>query len=580
MIHQGGTIMLANKNKKWALLAAAMLIAAAQAQSAFAADYDTHWAKLPIEKWKEAKIIGGYEDGSFKPNAPVTRAELAKMLSQVLGLTDIEGAKVYEDVKTSAWYYKDIAKISSLGIMNDDESSFSFRPGDYATREEAAYLIASAYHLTATSGEADFTDLDQIAPWAKETVMALRENGFINGKENNRFDPQGKLTRAEVAAMLDNITPNYISAPGTYETVKSGNVVVKSKDVILKGLTITGNLYLAQGIGEGDVTLENVTVNGSTYIAGGGINSILFKGSTLTGGAAVTAAHPVRVVSENSLVALKAATKTQTILTGSFSYLEVPAGAKVELKAAQVEGVGVIAGTGSQLADIKLDEASDITLLVAKTPVSITGKGKLQTLDVQSAGVTTEQKPAITQVKEGFTATIAGQKVDSTNSDKIPVAGGGGGAGAGVPAASLLEGLVGKVQLGSGEVAAQVSGNKIIFDLSGLSGAERLSGFTLSAGSSLKLNLRELDDSLTTNTNYGITDMIANTSTSTIKDKIGNSYSDAEIDFAKAIIGTQDDISLDKARNIANMVGDYTYTGTITDSSGNSETITIELKIN
>jgi hypothetical protein len=576
MIHQGGTIMLANKNKKWALLAAAMLIATAQAQSAFAADYDTHWAKLPIEKWKEAKIIGGYEDGSFKPNAPVTRAELAKMLSQVLGLKDIEGAKAYEDVKTSAWYYKDIAKISSLGIMNDDKTSF--RPGDYATREEAAYLIASAYHLTAASGEADFSDLEQIAPWAKETVMALRENGFINGKENNRFDPQGKLTRAEVAAMLDNITPNYISTPGTYETVKPGNVVIKSKDVILKDLTITGNLYLAQGIGEGDVTLENVTVNGSTYIAGGGINSITFKQSTLTGGVAVTAVHPVRVVSENSLVALKAATKTQTILTGGFSYLEVPAGAKVELKAAQVEGVGVIAGTGSQLADIKLDEASNITLLVAKTPVSITGKGKLQTLDVQSAGVTTEQKPAITQVKEGFTATIAGQKIDSTNSDKIPAAGGGGGAA--VPAASLLEGLVGKVQLGSGEVEAQVSGNKIIFDLSGLSGAERLSGFTLSAGSSLKLNLNELDDSLTTNTNYGITDMIANTSTSTIKDKIGNSYSDAEIDFAKAIIGAQDDISLDKARNIANMVGDYTYTGTITDSSGNSETITIELKIN
>ena len=569
--------MLTNKNKKWALLAATMLIAAAQAQAVFAADYDTHWAKLPIEKWKEAKIIGGYEDGSFKPNAPVTRAELAKMLSQVLGLTDIEGAKVYEDVKTTAWYYKDIAKISSLGIVNDEGANF--RPSDYATREEAAYLIASAYHLTAASGEEGFADLNQIAPWAKETVMALRENGFINGKENNRFDPQGRLTRAEVAAMLDNITPNYISTSGTYETVKPGNVVVKSKDVILKDITITGNLYLAQGIGEGDVTLENVTVNGSTYIAGGGINSITFKESTLTGGAAVTAVHPVRIVSDNSLVALKAAPKVQTILTGNFSYVEVPAGAKVELKAAQVEAVAVIAGAGSPMTTVKLDEASAVTLLVAKAPVTVTGKGKLQTLDVQSAEVVTEQKPVITQVKEGFTATIAGKKVDSTNSDKVPAAGGGGG-GVGVPAVSLLEGLKGKVQLGSGEVAAQVSGSKITFDLSGLSDAERLSGFTLGAGSSLKINLNELDNSLTTNTDYSITGMIANTSTSTIKDKIGSGYSDAEINLAKALIGTQSDLSLERARQLANIVGDYTYTGTITDDSGKSETITIEIKIN
>ena len=555
------------------------LVISSFALTTFASDYSSHWAKLPIEKWKEAGVIGGYQDGTFKPNHPVTRAELAKMVAQVLGLTDTKGAKTYDDVKTANWYAEDVAKISALGLMNDSGSKF--RPNDHATREEAAYLIASAYQLTASSQEVDFKDLNQVSPWAKDKVIALRQNKLIGGKANNRFDPKGKLTRAEVAAMLDNSAPNYIIAAGTYSAVKPGNVVIRTKDTVLKDVTVTGNLYLTAGIGQGDVTIENVIVKGNTYIAGGGLNSITFKNSTLEKEAIVSATHPVRIVSQGSTFSLKTAAHAAAHLAGSFDEVTLAAGSKAELKGAAVKQMTISEGTGTKLTSITLDERSEVIQAVAKSAASITGKGKIKALDIQSQGVIIEQKPEAVQIKEGITATIAGQKMDSTNSTKLPAAGGGGGGGGGGEApASLLQGVNGKIQLGSSEVNAQVVNGKIIFDLRGVSDKERLSGLTINADSNLNINLSELSTSLTTNRDYSITGMIANTSTSEIKDKIGSGHSDAEINLAKAFIGMQSDISVGKAKDLAKMVGDYSYTGTISDGKGNSETITIEIILN
>ena len=554
------------------------LVISSIALTTFASDYSSHWAKLPIEKWKEAGVIGGYQDGTFKPNHPVTRAELAKMVAQVLGLTDTKGAKTYDDVKTANWYAEDVAKISALGLMND--SGTKFRPNDHATREEAAYLIASAYQLTASSQEVDFKDLNQVSPWAKEKVIALRQNKLIGGKENNRFDPKGKLTRAEVAAMLDNSAPNYIKAAGTYSAVKPGNVVIRTKDTVLKDVTVTGNLYLTAGIGQGDVTIENVIVKGNTYIAGGGLNSITFKNSTLEKEAIVIATHPVRIVSQGSAFSLKAAAHAAAHLAGSFDEVTLAVGSKAELKGAAVKQMTIAEGTGSKLTSITLDERSEVILAVAKSAASITGKGKIKALDIQSQGVTIEQKPEAVQVKEGITATVAGQKMDSTNSTKLPAAGGGGGGGGGEAPASLLQGVNGKIQLGSSEINAQVVKGKIVFDLRGVSDKERLSALTINADSNLNIKLNELDTTLSTNTDYSVTDMISNTSTSEIKDKIGSGYSDEYINFAKALIGTQSDISVGKAKDLAKMVGDYSYTGTISDGKGNSETITIEIILN
>lgn len=259
------------KNKKILKIVILSLISI-QATTIFAADYDKHWAKVEIERWQQIGILKGYPDGSFKPNQFVTRAELAHIASESFGLSDTWGAKTYTDVQQTAWYAQDIAKISSMQLMNDQQNTF--RPNDVATREEAAYLMANLYSLLDDATiDLDFKDKAQIADWAQPQVAALNKNGYITGKPGQLFAPQGKLTRAEVIKMLDNLTPNYIKESGTYTEAVTGNLVVKSKGVVLKNMTITGNLYLTQGIGTGNVILENVTVVGKIYIGGKFVDS-------------------------------------------------------------------------------------------------------------------------------------------------------------------------------------------------------------------------------------------------------------------------------------------------------------------
>ncbi len=67
-------------------------------------DIKNHWAKDTIEKWKDRGVISGYPDGTFRPDNPVTRAELAKILTLAFDLQD-KGTLAYGDVETENWYY-------------------------------------------------------------------------------------------------------------------------------------------------------------------------------------------------------------------------------------------------------------------------------------------------------------------------------------------------------------------------------------------------------------------------------------------------------------------------------------------
>ena len=129
----------------------AMAIVATTAMTAmpavtFASDYAGHWAQDIIEEWKDKGIINGYEDGTFKPKNHVTRAELAKMLTEVFGLTSKEGAVKFKDVQTDNWHSKYVDLVSAAGFMTGTNGEF--RPNEPVTREEAVYALAKAYHVT------------------------------------------------------------------------------------------------------------------------------------------------------------------------------------------------------------------------------------------------------------------------------------------------------------------------------------------------------------------------------------------------------------------------------------------------
>ena len=378
-----------------------------------AADYDNHWAKEAITKWSEYEVVKGYGDGVFKPNNEVKRAELAAFISRVFGLETTEGATKFADVSATAWYAEDIAKVSAAGIMQGDSGKFN--PNGFATRQEVAVTLVNAFNLTGTT-TLNFNDQNEISAWAKEAVSTLVANDYAKGQANNNFAPKANITRAEVVQLLDNIVEQLVYKSGTYTNNIAGNLVVNTKDVVVDGVEVNGNVYLAQGIALGDATLKNTKVTGEVIVSGGGVDSIHFEKATVEKGARVKASHPVRLVSEGNKLAVKAEKGQTIVLTGIFSEVVIPAGTVLDLKSATVDKI-IVQANGNETATITISKDSLVKELVAQAATKIKGEGKITLLRVEANGVTSEIKPGKVIVKEGFDA------------PSLPSSGGGGGGG-------------------------------------------------------------------------------------------------------------------------------------------------------
>ncbi|MDF2614089.1 MAG: family 16 glycosylhydrolase [Clostridia bacterium] len=424
------------------------LVIGAMSVGVFASDYEGHWAKNAITKWAEKGIVKGYSDGTFKPARQVTRAELAVFITRLFGLTDLSQAKTYEDVPQGKWYADDIAKVSSAGLMYVEGSKFM--PDKPATREEAAYAIAKAYKISGKTSKA-FSDEDQIASWAKESVNTLFAKGYVSGKGADQFGPEDILTRADVIAMIDKITSQLINKAGTYTENVNGNLVVNTRDVVLKDMTIKGNLYLAEGIGNGDVTLEGITVEGKTFIEGGGINSIKSRDSKFYDSLQVSANNPVRLVVQGDSVRVEALTGATVTLTGNFKEVIVTENVNMIMRDAQVQNVIVQPSAnenqGAKPPVIEIAAGSVVKQIQADGAVETTGSGTVGTLIVNAPGVKIAQKPETTTIKSSEIKVEIAGKEQTQSTVNTPASSGGGGGGSSspeptVPARCLVKGKV------------------------------------------------------------------------------------------------------------------------------------------
>ncbi|MDG0813466.1 S-layer homology domain-containing protein [Cohnella rhizosphaerae] len=167
-------------------------------------DIAGHWAEANIKQAVSAGIIKGYPDGTFKPNRTVTRAEFAVMLMNVLKPQDDgAGPATFADrEKIGAWAQHAVAQAVQASIIKGYEDG-SFRPDAAITRPEMAVSVARA--LGQSSGDAaatGFADDKDIPAWARGAVAAMKESGIIEGKGANQFAPGDKTTRAEAVTVL------------------------------------------------------------------------------------------------------------------------------------------------------------------------------------------------------------------------------------------------------------------------------------------------------------------------------------------------------------------------------------------
>lgn len=168
-------------------------------------DINNHWAKETIERAVAAGLIKGYTDGSFKPNASITRSEFAVVLMRAMKPEGSADATSFSDSNAiAAWAEEAINQAVKAGIITGYEDGY-FRPAKEITRMELAVMVARALKLDVTATSTGFADDANIPQWAKGAVAAVKEQGVIQGRDNNLFDPLATATRAEAVTMIINM---------------------------------------------------------------------------------------------------------------------------------------------------------------------------------------------------------------------------------------------------------------------------------------------------------------------------------------------------------------------------------------
>ncbi len=348
----------------------AVIVVLSLIQPVFASfnDVQNHWAKDAIERL----IIKGYPEGTFKPQNPITRVEFATIINSLLKLRNASDI-AYKDVKQSDWYYQQVRLASNY--MNG-YPDLTFRPNKPLTRQETVTILDRVFDITPASNKVpNFMDNNQIADWAKDAVNALYSAGYIKGYSDNTFRPNSYITRAEAVYLISEIAKQIYSKEGEYTSGKIlGNVIINTANVTLKDTEISGNLYITEGVGDGDVTIENVKVDGKVIVSGGGEQSVKIKNATINQLKIDKKGTPVRVVAEgNTNVKLAQVISSAKIEDNSqkagFAVVTIENSNKpieVELKgyiaSVKISGEAVVKTTpDTQIENLRV-EASDATL--------------------------------------------------------------------------------------------------------------------------------------------------------------------------------------------------------------------------
>jgi SpoIID/LytB domain protein len=158
-----------------------------------------YWAYAQIETLAEQGVISGYADGTFRPEVTVTRGEFAKMLCVSLGIPN-ETTTTFSDVPSTYWASPYIGAMANLQIVNGYPDG-TFRPNANITRAEISTIISRAMGLTPGSVSVSFSDVSPTY-WAKSDIELMASNSLVTGYEDGCFRPDSNAKRCEVAVII------------------------------------------------------------------------------------------------------------------------------------------------------------------------------------------------------------------------------------------------------------------------------------------------------------------------------------------------------------------------------------------
>jgi hypothetical protein len=168
-------------------------------------DIQGHWVERTADIFTKLRIIEGYADGTFKPDASIKRAEFAVILNRVFEIQgDNSSGIVLNDIGGS-WAKDAIQNLVATGVIHGYEDG-TFRPNNTITREEMVVMISRILNLNSVpmdTSKGNFNDLND--SYAANEIQAVAQAGVFSGKGNGVFDPKGNATRGEALQIILNM---------------------------------------------------------------------------------------------------------------------------------------------------------------------------------------------------------------------------------------------------------------------------------------------------------------------------------------------------------------------------------------
>lgn len=165
------------------------------------------WAYPFIIALAQRQIVTGFENGSFRPQSPVTRAEYAAMVQKAFADSAANGSVTYKDIPSGFWATSAIQQATQTGFLKGYPGQV-FRPAQQIPRVQALVSLASGLGLEAPEAgnsivQQQFQDAQQIPTWAVNPVAAATQAGLVVNHPNpNQLNPNKTTTRAEAAALV------------------------------------------------------------------------------------------------------------------------------------------------------------------------------------------------------------------------------------------------------------------------------------------------------------------------------------------------------------------------------------------
>ncbi len=370
------------------------------------ADYST----TALEAAVKNGLLSG-SDGFLLPDENLTRAQMGKILSVAFGAVNQADMTAFDDVDSEAWYYSDMAKAVEMKLFQGDGSNLN--PDSAISRQEVFVVLARAFAMTSDdiSVVNIFGDADAIAPWALDSTAALIQAGMVAGDDMGNINPTDNISRKDFAVMMDRLVATYISQTGKVTQVSQGTVLVNTADVTLDGITITGDLIIGDGVGDGDITLNNVTVEGNVIVRGGGENSIVLQGKTALSNVIMAKVEGgVRLYVKSSTASVENVLvndgRNDITVEGNVGALTINAQTNVIIKDGLVSAVSMNAeGVALTLAD---DAVVTSLVASAQAPVISVEKGA----SVTSMTIDSSATDATVQVEKGGSVNYVALQAD------------------------------------------------------------------------------------------------------------------------------------------------------------------------